>query len=564
MEYIIHIVIFIIIYAILAQSIDLLIGHSGIFAVCVAGLFGVGAYASSLLSLNFGISFILSMLFGLTVGGILGAVLAIPSFKVKGDYMIIASFGFQILLYIVFLNWESLTHGPIGLAGIPKPSIFWINFSSIYSILLLYFCIFMLCSSAVFLCIKSPFGRLLKAIKEDEDAVLSLGKNVSTAKVKIFAFSAALAGLAGSLYAHYISFIDPSSFVLEESIFILTLALVGGSGTFSGPIVGAIILVSVPEALRFIELPSTVIGNLRQIIYGSVLVAFVVFWPEGIMGRRKQFKKKEKRVDNMRSFRSVGKSMTNLSKPLLEVRNLFKSFGGIKALDDLSLNLDEAKITALVGPNGAGKTTLFDIVTGFLKEDKGTIFYKGKNITKMKAYRIPREGLARTFQGLRVFQKLTVLDNILLAKSGRNEERILNALFRPFKIRKNEKVAVRESLELLNFVGLYEKRHELAENISYGQQKMLALSRILSLDPKVLLLDEPTSGLDYIAIDKMIDVIKNLKNGGKTICLVEHNLDVVRKLAEWIIFLDQGKLVADNKAQIVLNDEKLAEIYFGT
>jgi branched-chain amino acid transport system permease protein len=238
-----------------------------------------------LLSVRFGISFPLGVLVGMVVAVLISFVVSLPSLRLHDDYFVIATFGFQMILFSVFNNWMKLTHGPLGIPGIPQPVIFGWHVNSHLDFLIL---------AAAFVCFayfvvhrltSSPFGRVLHAIREDEVFAKALGKNTLRFKVVAFAVSAALAAMAGSLYAHYITYIDPTSFTVMESILIISMVIIGGAGSTWGPLVGAVVLVTLPEALRFVGLPSAVAANLRQIIYGSLLVIMMMFRPRGLVGK---------------------------------------------------------------------------------------------------------------------------------------------------------------------------------------------------------------------------------------------------------------------------------------
>ena len=287
--YIIHLAILIGIYGILSISLNLAMGFTGLLNIGHVAFYGLGAYASALLTINFGLSFWWGMLIGGLVAGFFGLILAIPTIRLKGDYLAIATLGFAIIIENVFRNWTSLTRGPLGLPGIPKPQLFGFTFSGFsYLILVLFF--LLITYLFVRYIVNSPYGRVLKSIREDELVALSLGKNVVRYKTQALIISAFFAGVAGSLYAHYITFIDPSSFTILESILIISMVIVGGLASVEGSIIGAIILVLLPEPLRFLPLPSFAIGALRQMIYAGLLILLLIKRPQGISGEVKENK----------------------------------------------------------------------------------------------------------------------------------------------------------------------------------------------------------------------------------------------------------------------------------
>lgn len=269
----------------LAASLNLVVGYTGILSIGHAAFYGVGAYTAALMSLHFQTPFLVNIFCAALTCVALGVLVGGPTLRLRNDDFVIASFAFQVITFNVLNNWLAVTGGPMGLPGIPKPVIFGWQVSSHWGFLVL---TGLLCMGTFWVCsriISSPFGRVLKAVREDEVFARAAGKNVAAYKVLVFAIGAAMAGVAGVLYAHYISFIDPTSFTVMESIFIISIVIIGGAGSFWGPVVGAVVLVTLPEILRFIGLPSSVAANIRQILYGGLLVVFMMLRPQGLMGK---------------------------------------------------------------------------------------------------------------------------------------------------------------------------------------------------------------------------------------------------------------------------------------
>jgi len=285
MEYILHILVMTGIYMILALSLNLVVGYTGLAALGHAAFSCVGAYASSLLALNYGLSPWIGLLVGACVAAILGVFIGAPSLRLKGDYLAIATFGLGVIVYSVAKNWMAVTRGPMGLPGIPGFSFFGIQLSSVWTYLILVAFFVFLTYFIIRRVVKSPFGRILRGIREDEIATLAMGKDVNKHKIMVFVIGAFFAGIAGSLYAHYITFIDPSSFTVMESITILLMVVFGGMGSLGGSFVGAALLVIFPEMLRFLGMPSSVAAPLRQMIYGLLLIVLMLYRPQGILGR---------------------------------------------------------------------------------------------------------------------------------------------------------------------------------------------------------------------------------------------------------------------------------------
>jgi len=292
MDYVLHLLTIVGIYVILAVSLNLLAGYTGLLSVAHAAIFGVGAYTAALLSLHFHMPLPVSLIIAVATCALVGIVVGLPSLRVHEDFFVVATLGLQVLTVSVFTNWAAITGGPAGLPGIPQPTVLGLTITSHMQFLILTGVFAAFTIVVIERLVRSPLGRVLKAIREDEVFAQSLGKNVARHKLQVFVIGAALAGVAGVLYAYYLTFIDPTSFTVQESIFMLAIVIVGGSGSIAGSVVGAALLVALPEALRFLGLPSSIAANVRQILYGALLVICMMFRPQGILGefafRRRQ------------------------------------------------------------------------------------------------------------------------------------------------------------------------------------------------------------------------------------------------------------------------------------
>ena len=248
---------------------------------------------------------------------------------------------------------------------------------------------------------------------------------------------------------------------------------------------------------------------------------------------------------------------------MLQVQNLVKEFDGIKAADDIFFEVEENSICGLVGPNGSGKTTVFNLICGYLKPERGKIFFNGKQIISLSPHKISRLGIGRTFQNIRLFPQISVLDNVMLGFKYDKGEKFSSALFQTKKMKKEEKQNLLKAEEILKFVGLIEKRNVLAEQLSHGQRKLLELGRILALDPELFLLDEPFSGLFPETKETMLNLIRSLKEQGKTILFIEHDMNSVMGIAEKVIVLNYGKKIAEGKPDDVINNKEVQSAYLG-
>lgn len=284
MDYVLHILIIVGIYAMLSTSLNLIAGHTGMLSIGHAAFYGIGAYTAALMALKFHTPFALNMLCAVVLSCLLGALVGVPAIRIRGDYFVIATFAFQVIAFGVLNNWVSLTGGPMGLPGIPKPAVFGVTISSHLGFFVL---VGLVCALTLWVAWRitcSPFGRVMKAIREDEVFAQAAGKSVAKYKVLVFVIGAGMAAAAGVMYAYHISFIDPTSFTVMESIFVLSIVIIGGAGSLWGPVLGAAALVILPELLRFIGLPSLLAANIRQILYGGLLVVLMMWRPRGLLG----------------------------------------------------------------------------------------------------------------------------------------------------------------------------------------------------------------------------------------------------------------------------------------
>ena len=248
---------------------------------------------------------------------------------------------------------------------------------------------------------------------------------------------------------------------------------------------------------------------------------------------------------------------------ILELVGISKSFDGIKAVDSVFLDFSSNKITALIGPNGAGKTTVFNLISGFLKPDEGNIKLKGQNLIGLPPFRIAGAGIGRLFQDVRIFKEMSVLDNVMAAFNEQTGEMWWAPLINPFKVKKQEKAFVQRADQLLKFVGLLEKRDDLAESLSYGQQKLLSIARLLASDAEILLLDEPTAGVSPAMVPQLLELIRSLRDQGKAIILIEHNLNVVTEIGDWVFFMDEGQVTYFGLPADVLGNPDVRQAYIG-
>jgi branched-chain amino acid transport system permease protein len=342
------------------------------------------------------------------------------------------------------------------------------------------------------------------------------------------------------------------------------MVILGGTGNLWGSVIGALVLVGLPEALRLIDMPVDIADKSRLVIYGAMLILILLVRPEGILPERQKRSVTTRAAvgDRVDAPSVLASAEAADNTPVLKGQGLRKSFGGINAVSDFDIVLSRGRITGLIGPNGAGKTTAFNLLTGFLKADSGNVTYKGKSIAGLSPHQIVRAGIARSFQDLRLFTKMTVLENVVVALPRQSGDNIFRTYFSPGLVRREEHANAERGMEVLRFVGLEDKADERAENLSYAEEKLLVVARLLATGAEVLLFDEPLSGLDRNALEEIFPVIRRLAQGGKTICIIEHNLDVIKSLCDTVYFLDEGRTMAVGTPDELMNDPELATRYF--
>ena len=573
MEYLTHTLNLALVYVLLTVSLNLILGYGGMASMAHAAFFCIGGYLSAIVTMHWGCNFLVGIGLAIIVTAAVGGALAAPFIRVHEEYLILFTIAFQMVVFLLMLSLPGITGGDSGIFGVPGPRLFglapqgpihFLPFMVVF-VLMVYFVAFKITHS--------PFGRVLKGIREDEMSVTSLGKDVKKFKIMIFMVGTGIAAGAGGIFAHYSQFINPSIGTLDESILIIAMVVLGGTANLWGSAVGAFLLILIPEGLTFLPGASDLIVPLRSFIYGLLLILFMRFRPEGLVPEYLHLRRFEKKDETVklpspaemlsRQAHPGSKEETFSGQSLLEVQGLSRSFGGLKAVDDFSMTLEKSKVTALVGPNGCGKTTAFNLMTGFLKPDQGRIFFQKKDITNLPSHKMPHIGIVRSWQDVRNFQGMTVLDNVLIANQKQSGERLLKLFFTPWKWKREEKENLEKAFLYLEKVGLLKKRGEIARNLSYAEQKLLAIARLLSTGAEVLLLDEPSSGVDPNWVKRFMAIIRDLAQSGKTICIVEHNLEVVRGVSDTVYFMAEGKRIAQGKAEDLMADPKLGEIYFG-
>ncbi len=563
--------------ALIAVGLSLLGGQAGQISLGQAAFYGIGAYISAITTLRYGINPWIGM--GLAIAGaaLVAYVVGAPMLILRGHFLVLGTLALNVIVDVLIRNLQTLTGGPSGLTGIPPLAL---GVVALRGDRAYYYLAWGAALAAVWLgrnLIASRVGRALAAIRASEVAAATLGINPAHYKARTFAISAAFAGLAGSLYVHYLSFVSPSPFGFEFSITLLVMSVLGGIAHLPGAVLGAAILTVLREALRTV-LPrffrAGASAEYEIIVFGLLLAAVVIFAPGGVWPFVLRLLRLGRSGTSAQSRRPAGgdaPSMTALPEPpapaarddvpLLRIDHLTKRFGGLVAVDDLSFQVASGEIYAVIGPNGAGKTTVFNLISGVLLPNRGVITLDGRSFHRRPAYDIAAAGVARTFQTPHVFADLTVAENVMLGMHRRLRAGFAAAMLR--LTRREERAAAEESDAYLDQVGLSGLRDTPAGALPFGAQRLLEIARALATRPRLLLLDEPASGLSALERAGLVTLIRRIRGGGVTIVLVEHDVGLVMGLADRVLVLNYGQRIAEGSPAAVRQDRRVIGAYLG-
>jgi ABC-type branched-subunit amino acid transport system ATPase component/ABC-type branched-subunit amino acid transport system permease subunit len=553
-------------FAIMGSGWNLISGFAGYVSLGQSVFLGIGAYTTALFSLRVfeGASPFWFAPVSAVVAGIFAAAVGSVLMRTRGHSFVILTIAFLFVMQLVTLNWSQLTNGNHGLTlPIPRWDRAYQYWPFYYALLAL-----MLVSVATAWWIRrTKFGMGLVAIREDEDKAGSVGVNTPVYKVLAYVGSAVWIGAAGGIYAYYLTFIDPRGmFDIVVSVQVVLAVLLGGRGTIWGPVLGAFILEPLNETTnnRFEG------GNERLIFFGSLLALVVLLMPRGIIPsirelftRRRESKRaalvgarlERRPLRVLERAGEEGAAAAAAAGPLLEVRGLEKRFGGVRAVDDVSLTVGAGTITALIGPNGSGKTTLFNLIDGTMSPDRGQVWFGGRHVDRLPPYRRAHLGIGHTFQITRLFREMTVLENVVAPLRSFSWRRLgADAVSGPEAERAHE---------LLEFVGMHRFADQRAGALSYGQQKLVELAQVLMLDPKLILLDEPAGGINPVLVEQMAEMIRELNRQGTAFLVVEHNMPLVLGLCEPVCVLARGRLICEGTPERVQADPAVLDAYLG-
>jgi branched-chain amino acid transport system permease protein len=554
------------VFAVGASGLNIISGFAGYVSLGQGAFIGLGGYTIGILATRLPD---ISIWIWVPVAGVVSALVALllgfVSLRSRGPAFVIITASFLFLIQVIAINWTSLTNGTSGIS-LPLPT--WdrafANWPFYYALVII------LAAQLVMTwwIRRSKLGMGLIAIREDETKAATIGINLPAEKTIAFMASAIFVGMAGAIYGYYITYIDPRGmFSILMSVQIILSMLLGGKATLWGPVLGAFAI----EWLNETANNNWGGGNTRLFIYGGLLVLLVIFLPQGVLPAIHDLlarRRSRGKAGLVGARIGVGGSLASITtgvrvvdrseipqRSLLEVKDLKRYFGGVKAVDGASFTVAEGSITGLIGPNGSGKTTIFNLIDNTISLDSGEIWLDGKRIEGRPSWERAHRGIGRTFQTTRLFREMTVLENVVAAQ-------------RSFSVRGLGRIAVsgseaKAAEELLEYVGMRAFSGQRARALSYGQQKLVELAQILMLDPKVILLDEPAGGINPVLIERMGEMIRELNSYGKTFLLVEHNMPFVLGLCDHVHVLARGKMLTSGTPAEIQVDPLVMDAYLG-
>jgi ABC-type branched-subunit amino acid transport system ATPase component/ABC-type branched-subunit amino acid transport system permease subunit len=608
-------------FAVLALGLNIVVGFAGLLDLGYAAFFAIGAYFYGAVAswqlqpewssfwepfqwlglvarfhvdgvpdvVHMTVSFWLALPIAALVAAVFGVLFGFPTLRLRGDYLAIVTLGFGEIVPIVARNWPAVTNGAMGLNGVQAPSLFGYSFG--VASLPYYYLGLALVALLVFVSIRlrdSRVGRAWMAIREDEVGAAAMGVNRRNFKLLAFAVGAGFAGMTGTFYVAKLQTATPEMFMFPVSVMVLTMVVLGGMGSVYGVVIGAVILQLLQswflqDLTQWIHVLGRLVGNgwlqrldlvqAIELIFGIILVLMMLYRRQGLIPARRataSLTLAEQAAEPSRGGISIGLRSVAAAEPkpgvaMLETEKLLKQYGGIIAVRQVDLRIESGSIVALIGPNGSGKSTLFNVITGVTDANGGNVCLLGEDITRLPAHAIVERGIARTFQNLRLFNNMTVLENVMVGLHARTRTSALGAVLRTPGVWREEREARATALEILSVFGnrLLPRTNQLAHELSYANRRRLEIARALAARPKILLLDEPTAGMNPMETLELVDQIESLRKLGLTIFLIEHKLNVVNDLADKILVLDHGQKIAEGTAEHVHSQPEVLEAYLG-
>jgi branched-chain amino acid transport system permease protein len=549
--------------ALVAMGLVLLTGVGGLTSFGQAAFCGFGAYTTAVLTTAYGLSPWLTLPASLLVSGVAAVLLGLVTVRLSGHYLPLGTIAWGLGLFYLFSKLEFLGRND-GIAAIPPLSIGSFKMIDPGTIYFAIWIAVLLSALLTMNLLDSRTGRAIRALRRGHIAAEAFGVQTPRAKLLVFIYAAVLAGLSGWLYAHFQRAANPTPFGAQAGIEYLFVAVVGGAGYVWGGVLGAAIVVILKEILQsYLPYVFGGQGQLETIVFGILLVLLLQLAPTGIwpwLTARLPLKFKRKRPDVSLALPARLKPPTSVNV-LLQIENARKQFGGVVAVNDVSFDVQAREIVALIGPNGAGKSTTFNLITGVLRPTGGSISILGNKFNHARPQQVAKLGVSRTFQHVKLVPDMTVLENVAIGAHLRGRAGALSSMFR--LDRADEARLLAEAARQIVRVGLADQIDALAGSLSLGQQRIVEIARALCVDPMLLLLDEPAAGLRHMEKQQLASLLRQLRDGGMSVLLVEHDMGFVMDLADRIVVLDFGTKIAEGTPDAIKTNPEVIKAYLG-